>query len=193
MATQHPVLALGPDDHGRLLTSAEFPDADSVEPWKYERVNGRFVVMLPDGQRHIEGTEPWLTRLVRYFVAHREIVDHVVPNVWIRVDDGTDRIGDLGLYLSRNFPTPPVPERIPDIMFEVVSPGKKSRDREDREKRADYQKTWNSRVCRARPSTQAGDVFALARSGYEKRVLTRSDGYSSSLLTELEIDLSEVS
>jgi Uma2 family endonuclease len=57
MATHEPevrdVLALGPDDNGRLVSDDEFAAADFAEPWKYERVEGRLVVMYPNGPEHV--------------------------------------------------------------------------------------------------------------------------------------------
>ena len=50
MATQSTRLVLGPDDHGRPVSAEEFADAHYLEPWKYERVAGRLVVMPPDGK-----------------------------------------------------------------------------------------------------------------------------------------------
>ena len=44
------------------------------------------------------------------------------------VDDGTDRIGDIGVYLVPNGPVPKIPDRVPDLMFEVISPDKASRE-----------------------------------------------------------------
>src|SRR3954471_19986472 len=103
MATQEPTveaqLVLGPDDHGRAISADEFAEAEFQEPWNYERVDGRLVVMAPDGQRHIDGASPWWRRLFAYLLAHPEIVEEVVPNAWVRVDGGTDRIGDIGISL----------------------------------------------------------------------------------------------
>src|SRR4051812_32378830 len=130
-------LCLGRDDAGRVISAEEFAEAFYEEPWRYERVRGRLTVMAPDGGKHVESTNPWLKRLIVYSVNRSEIVQLVVPNAWVRVDDGTDRIGDLGVYLA-GVPDPKaIPDRIPDLMFEIVSPGQRSRKRDYVEKRAE--------------------------------------------------------
>src|SRR5712691_9697302 len=93
-------LELGPDDAGRAVSAEEFADAEYQEPWRYERVRGRLVVMAPDGENHVDTLSPWLRRLYAFWDAHSEVVERVVPNAWIRVDGGTDRIGDIGVYLT---------------------------------------------------------------------------------------------
>src|SRR5437764_1126823 len=99
MATHQPILVLGPDDHGRAVSAEQFAEAEFVEPWTYERVRGRLIVMAPEGQRHVDGAEPWWKALVGYWLRHPDVIRHVVPGAWVRVDGGTDRIGDIGVYL----------------------------------------------------------------------------------------------
>ena len=92
--------------------------------------------MAPSGEGHLYATIPWRDRLIIYQHAHPEIVQVIATEAWIRVDDGTDRIGDIGIYLVPNGPVPKIPDRVPDLMFEVVSPDKASRDRDYIRKRA---------------------------------------------------------
>src|SRR5262245_56636165 len=100
MATHQPVLLLGPDDQGRPTSAEEFASAEFAEPWGYEREGGRLIVMAPEGQGHIQGTSPWMRRLFRYFFDHTGIIEEIVPNAWVRVSDGTDRLADIGVYLA---------------------------------------------------------------------------------------------
>src|SRR4051794_33912292 len=106
-------LELGPGDAGRVLSAQEFADAILREPWRYERVSGRLVVMAPDGEDHIDTVDPWLERLFDYRATHRAIVRRVVPNAWLRVDGGTDRIGDIGVYLEGEPTGKRIPDRVP--------------------------------------------------------------------------------
>lgn len=190
MATGETVLVLGPEDHGRAVSSADFAEAEFREPWKYERVGGRLQVMPPDGQRHIEGTSPWWRDLVAYWIGHREIVELVVPSAWIRVDDGTDRIGDIGVYLVADAP-PPIPDRIPDLMFEVVSPGRVSRDRDYIQKRDDYHRFGVREYVIIDRSKGTVTVLEYAPDAYLERVLAATDEYRSPLLPGLTIRLAE--
>ena len=52
MARETTILKLGPDDAGMRLTAEEFANADFQEPYTYERVKGRLVVMSPAGPEH---------------------------------------------------------------------------------------------------------------------------------------------
>jgi Uma2 family endonuclease len=185
-------LELGPDDEGRALSADEFADAIYQEPWRYERVSGRLVVMAPDGEGHIDATDPWLERLIVYRVAHRDVVRRVVPNAWIRVDDGTDRIGDLGVYLAGDPGPTKIPDRIPDLMFEMVSPGRVSHDRDYVVKRGEYERLGVREYVVVDRFTRRVTVFTLEPGGYVERTLTEADTYTSPLLPGLAVVLAEV-
>jgi Uma2 family endonuclease len=185
-------LELGPGDAGRDISAGEFADAVFQEPWRYERASGRLVVMAPDGEAHIDAVDPWLERLFGYRSTHREIVRRVVPNAWIRVDDGTDRIGDIGVYLAGDPGGKTIPDRIPDLMFEIVSPGREAHDRDYVEKRAEYERLGIKEYVIVDRFTKQVTVFTLAPDGYHDRVLTAADTYTSPLLPGLAIPLAEV-
>ena len=86
MAILQPVLQLGPHDHGRFLSAAEFAEAAYAEPWKYEREQGRLIVMPPDGPGHDRGSEPVRDYLGAYRLAHPDLVD----GLGATPDDNTD-------------------------------------------------------------------------------------------------------
>src|SRR5690349_19471385 len=118
MATHQPIrsaLIFGPEDHGRVVAAEEFAEAEFLEPWVYEREGGRLVVLSPDGQRHIKGAQPWWMRLFGYVRDRPDVVEYVVPNAWVRVDDATDRIGDIGLYLKSDGHVADIPDRVPEL------------------------------------------------------------------------------
>ena len=196
MATHEPEtrvrLTIGRKDRGRALTSEEFADADYEEPWKYERARGRLIVMPPDGGGHVETTSPWLKRLVVYWDQHPEAVHQVVPSAWVRVDGGTDRIGDIGVYLAQGPPRPEVPDCVPELIFEIVSPGRVSRDRDYREKRADYHRLGVREYVIVDRFKRQVTVLTHAPEGYEERVLTPPGVYESALLPGLAVPLAEV-
>ncbi len=190
MATDAPrLLKLGPEDHGRLVSSDDFADADFAEPWKYERVRGRLVVMPPDGELHISGTSPWWRKLFAYWEQRPDRIDWLVPASWVRVSDGTDRIGDIGVYLSTTRPVPKIPDRIPDLMFEIVSPGRESRDRDYIEKRAEYHALGIREYVIVDPHQRKVTVLTHRPEGYDERELHEGETYASPLLPGLAIDL----
>src|SRR3954452_15890450 len=92
-------LILGPEDDGRPVSAEVFAAADFVPRWRYERKDGRLVVMAPIGKDHDDCSEPLRDYLGAYRLARPDVVQYVVSEAWIRVDDGGDRIGDIGVYL----------------------------------------------------------------------------------------------
>jgi Uma2 family endonuclease len=184
-------LTLGPDDAGRLVTSEEFAEALTLDPWRYERVDGRLVVMAPDGEDHLESASPWFEHLIVYKRTHRDLVRFVAANAWIRVDDGTDRIGDIGVYLVGDSKGRKVPDRIPELMFEIVSPGRVSHDRDYIEKRADYHRLGVREYVVIDRFQKTVTVFSYTPEGYQERILDRTGTYESPLLPGLAIPLDE--
>ncbi|HEX8202059.1 MAG TPA: Uma2 family endonuclease [Isosphaeraceae bacterium] len=186
-------LRLGPDDHGRLVTDEEFAEADYAEPWKYERVEGRLAVMFPDGHDHAVSSEPWRDALVLYKKLNRpDLVQIIKSEAWVRVPGGTDRIGDIGVYLVTDRPTPKIPDRVPDLMFEIVSAGRESHDRDYVAKRADYHRMGVREYVIIDRFTGRVTVLTHAPGAYEQRVLAPPETYTSPLLPGLVIPLAEV-
>jgi Uma2 family endonuclease len=192
MATHEPVLVLGPDDAGRLVSAEEFAAAEFQEPWRYERAAGRLIVMAPSGEDHVNCSEPWRDHLVVYKLAHPNIVQRVASEAWIRVDGGTDRVGDIGVYLVPHGPVGKIPDRVPEMIFEIVSPDRRSRDRDYQEKRAEYYKFGVREYVIVDRFARRVTVLTHAPGGYQERVLGAADTYTSPLLPGLAIPLAEV-
>ena len=148
--------------------------------------------MAPSGEEHVDQTEPWRDRLGAYRLAHPEIVQKVVSEAWIRVNDGTDRIGDIGVYLVPTGPVPKIPDRIPELIFEVVSPDKVSRDRDYVRKRAEYHRLGVREYVIIDRLQQTVTVLNFAFAEDQERILRNGDSYESPLLPGLSIRLSEV-
>jgi Uma2 family endonuclease len=185
-------LELGPQDAGRPVSADEFADAAYEEPWRYERERGRLVVMAPDGGDHVETTDPWLDHLFSYRINHRYIVHRVVPNCWVRVDDGTDRIGDIGVFLAGGSGAKKIPDRVPDLMFEIVSPERTSRNRDYVKKRSEYERLGVKEYVIVDGFKKQVTVHTLAAGRYQAHALTAADVYTSPLLPGLAIPLAEV-
>jgi Uma2 family endonuclease len=192
MATHRPVLRLGPGDEGQLVSSEDFAEACFDEPWKYERVGGRLVVLAPSGEEHIDSAEPWRDRLVVSKLNHPIVVQKVVSEAWIRVDGGTDRIGDIGVYLVPDGPVPKIPDRVPEMVFEVVSPDRVSRDRDYLIKRADYHRFGVREYVIIDRFRRTVTVLSFAPDGYVERILSIGETFASPLLPGLAVPLSEV-
>jgi Uma2 family endonuclease len=192
MAIQQPVLRLGPHDQGRTVTAEEFGEAEYAEPWKYEREQGRLIVMPPDGPGHDRCSEPFRDHLGAYRLAHPALVDEVVSEAWVRVEDGTDRIGDIGVFLAGKRSAVQRPERVPELMFEVVSPDRESRERDYVKKRKEYHQLGVLEYVIIDWMRHRVTVYTAAPRGYRKQILRSTDIYSSRLLPGLAIPLKGV-
>ena len=192
MATQSTTLILGPGDHGRAVSAEEFAEAEFVGPHRYERDGGRLVVMAPEGKDHIRASNPWRDRLIAYKLARPGVIEEVVNQAWVRVADGLDRIGDIGVYLVREPPCFDVPDQVPDLMFKVVSPGSEDRERDYVKKRAEYHLLGIREYVIVDRFTRLATVLTHAPDGYDERVLTSADIYTTPLLPGLAIPLAEV-
>ena len=192
MAILQRVLPLGPHDHGRPVTAEEFAEAQYAEPWKYEREQGRLVVMPPDGPGHDDCSEPVRDYLGAYRLGHLDRVEEVVSEAWVRVDAGTDRIGDIGVFLFGPRSAVNRPERVPELMFEIVSPGRESRERDYVKKRKEYHRLGVLEYVVVDRIKHRATVFTAGPRGYRKRVLRPGDVYTSPLLPGLAIPLAGI-
>jgi Uma2 family endonuclease len=192
MATVQFALRLGPADHGRPITAEEFAGAEYIEPWKYEREQGRLIVMPPDGPGHEGSSEPLRDYLGAYRLARPDIVDRVASQAWIRVDAGTDRIPDIGVFLAGLRSAIARRDRIPEIVFEIVSPDRKSRERDYVKKRKEYRRLGVLEYVIVDRMRHRATVYTAGPGGCRKHVLRERDAYESPLLPGLVIPLAEV-
>ena len=185
-------LTLGLADHGRALSAEEFAEGDYAGPYKYERVDGRLVVMPPDGEGHQQTSGPMRDHLGAYRLAHPDLVHAVYSNPWIRVDGRTDRIGDVGVYLARPDGSFAYPDQSPDIIFEVVSPGTADRRRDYVEKRAEYQALGVPEYVILDRFAAEAVVLTLVDGVYAQQALKAAETYESPRLPGFALRLAEV-
>jgi Uma2 family endonuclease len=192
MATHEPTteeeLTLGKLDDGRPTSAEEFANAIYDEPWTYERVDGRLVVMSPEGTGHVDHTEPWLLALFGYKLMHPETLIRIVPQAWIQIDEDNTRFADIGVYLVRVLD---LPDQVPDLVFEIVSKEKKDRRRDYVEKRAHYEKIGVREYVIVDRFDKKVTVLTLVDGHYAEQVLTTADVYTSPLLPGLEVVLAD--
>lgn len=185
-------LHLGLEDDGRALTEEEYRDASYEEPWRYELVDGRLSVMSPNSAEHDDTSEPFRDQLVLYKVAHPDRVEKVISEAWVRIGQGRYRIGDIGVFLRSDRAATPRPERVPELMFEVVSPGATSGRRDYVEKRADYDRAGVLEYVVIDYEESRVTVLSHAPGGYQENVLTETGVYTTPLLPGLAVPLAEV-
>ena len=88
--------------------------------------------------------------------------------------------------------SPRSPTGVPELMFEVVSPDKVSRERDYVRKRAEYHRFGVREYVIIDRFQRIVTVLSYAPNGYEERILTVDDTYESPLLPGFSIHLSEV-
>jgi Uma2 family endonuclease len=192
--TGQTILHLGRGDDGRPLTAEEFAEATFDEPWKYERVGGRLVVMYPDSEAHDASSDPWRDRLIFYMWAHRPIVEQVATEAWLFLKDQIDRVADIAVYLrpTGGHSPPPRPGRVPELVFEIVSPSSSDRTRDYVEKRGEYFEFGVREYVIIDRFDRKVTVLSHEPDGYAERVLTGSDVYESPLLPGFRVPLNDV-
>ncbi len=192
MATQQTTLRLGPADAGRLVSSEDFAGAEFVEPWKYGREGGRLIVLAPSGAGHVLANNPWRDHLGAYRLVRPDVVYTVTSEAWIRVDGGTDRIADIGVYLILDRIVPEIPDRVADLVYEIVSPGKAATERDYTIKKAEYRRLGVEEYVIVVRFRRRVTVCVASPDGHIERTLTIADSYESPLLPGLVIPLGEV-
>ena len=183
---------LGIADHGVKLTREEFGEAQYDEPWRYERVNGRLVVMSPAGPEHQKPNNRIRSYIGAYELAHPEIVEYVFSEAWIVTTKTTDRIAGIGVFLLSSKSKGTSPNRTPDLVFEVVSGGGEDRKRDYVDKRAEYLRAGVKEYVIIDRFDRCATVLRRVRGRFSESELGPTDTYTSTLLPGLKIPLSEI-
>ncbi len=185
-------LTLTKDDEGLALTHEEFADADFQEPWKFERIDGRLVLMTPAGEGHRDTTNLFRDPLVIYKVNHPGIVEKVYEESWVVIDENTERFPDLAVYLQTDEEHPAFPHRIPDLVFETVSPGAADRRRDYEDKRAEYERIGVREYVIVDRFEHRLLVLRLEEGRFTETELGPDDSYTTARLPGLEIPLANI-
>lgn len=183
---------VGPGEAGLTLSRPEFAEADFVAPYGYERSKGAIVVTPPPGYGHHATTKPFQNHLGAYELAHPDIVEDVFRECWIAVDEDTDRMADVAVYLRTDQELRPFPERVPELVFEIVSPGYQNRKRDYEEKREEYERIGVLEYVIVDRFDQRVTVLSLVEGRFDETVLNPSDDYTSRLLPGLKIPLQSI-
>lgn len=176
-------------DDGVELTREEFLEGEFDPQWRYERVEGRLVVMPPPEFEHHVTAMSFRNHLGAYMLSHPHLVEFVFQESHTVIDDGTDRIPDIAVYLKSNQELPEFPFRVPDLIFEVVSPGWASMKRDYEEKRDEYERLGVHEYVIVDRFAHRLTVLRLTNSQFAESWLSSKETYSSPLLPGLSIPL----
>ena len=184
----HTALKLSRSDHGIRVSQAEFAEASYEEPWRYERVKGRLIIMAPCGSDHQYPNDRFRMHLDTYWSKHPGIIEQVTAEAWMQIDDETDRIADVGVYLVGSR-AGKLPHRVPDIAVEVVSEDTASYERDYSAKRSEYERAGVREYVVVDRFDRRVTVFRRHRGRFQESVLEEDEVYTSPLLPGLKISL----
>ncbi len=171
------------------LTHEEFADAEFDSRYRYERFKGRLIVTPRHGFEYHLTIEPFRNYLGAYELAHPEIIEHVFQEAWTSIDEDTDRLPDIAVYLrSQNEPSK-LPDRVPELIFEIVSPGRANCRRDYDEKRDEYERVGVLEYVIVDRFNHEVTVLQLVDDHYHEETLKPRDTYRTPLLPGLEIPL----
>ncbi len=182
---------LGPDSAGARLTPREFDEADFIEGWRYELINGVLVVSpIPLEQERDPNEE--LGRWLRNYQEEKpalSTLDKTLPEHTIKTGKNrrrADRVIWAGLGRL------PRPGETPTIIAEFVSRGKRDRQRDYEEKRDEYLAIKVQEYWIIDRFERTMTVFSRQGKKIIKRVLTEKETYTTPLLPGFELPLAKL-
>lgn len=182
---------LGLKDQGRLLTDEEFVEGVYDEPYRYERMGGRLIVMSPSGKTHLSFIWFILRHLSLFDAGHPGIIELVAPEAWLRTREKHDRMIDVGVYFMADEPQSDKQyEMIPGIAFEVVREGSEERDYVI--KRREYFDFGVREYVIVDPFRKAVTVLERGEKDYLERELKSGDIYTSHHLPGFELPVADL-
>ncbi len=148
--------------------------------------------MTPAGEGHHSTTEPFRDYLGAYRLSHPDNLDHVYQESWVMIDGDAERFPDMAVYLKSDQTPSPIPERVPDLVFETVSPGPANRRRDYEEKRTEYERIGVRGYVIVDRFEHRVLVLGLENGNDAETFLGPEDSYNAPLLPGLEIPLAGV-
>jgi hypothetical protein len=187
------VIRVGPADHGKRMSLKDFDHAEVQEGHLYELSRGIVTVSDVPKPKHLFQVEAMRRQLYSYDAAHPGTIYFVASGneckllVW---DLESERHPDLAVY------TTPPPKKdvwttwIPQLVIEVVSPGSRRRDYEEKPEEYLRFKVPEYWVVDAKK----GEVLVHRRRGsrWVKRVVRPPERYRTPLLPGFELDCAAI-
>ncbi len=178
---------LGPADAGIRLSRDAFAVAEYQEPYIYERVMGRLVVMSPAGPEHRLVSRPFRRQLSGYWDRHPDLVDDVDVEGWVATSEVDDRLPDICVYLKGASSHETVPVRVPELVFEFVSSSRSDQERDYVQKRREYHGIGVQEYVIVDRLKRQVLVLRWQKTDFDETVLSDNEIYTTPLLPGLEI------
>ena len=181
-------------DAGMLISGEDFASAVFEEPYVYERVKGRLVVLSPAGPEHRKVSRAFRRELGGYWHAHTDLVDEVDVEGWVTTSPDDERIPDICVYLVGASSGETVPRRVPDLIFEFISKDRSDQERDYIDKRKEYYDIGVAEYVIVDRFKKAVLVLTWesAETDYTERWLNAEEQYMTALLPGLVVRLEEV-
>ncbi len=183
------VTRIGPADHGRAMSLAEFAQAEGQRGFQYELSRGVVEVIQVPGLPHGSIVDAINDQLAVWRAARPGVIHYKATGADCKLllpGMQSERHPDLSIYLTPPpDPISPWDRWVPDLVIEVVSEGGERRDYED--KRQEYLAAGVREYWIVDPSRRS--VLVLERVGdvFRERAVTAS--LSTPLLPDFTLDV----
>ena len=187
---------VGPEDHGRRMSFADFQRAEATTGHIYELARGVVEVTDIPGRRHALILNEIRLQLGNYTAVHKDVIKYLGGGAEAKTEMPgmeSERHPDLSIYLA-SMPKDEYPwdKWVPSIVIEVVSSGGEAHKRDYETKREEYLAAGVQEYWLVDP--QERSMLALTRHGDEWREhrLAADGDWRSSLMPEFELRLAAV-
>lgn len=147
--------------------------------------------MPPAGPEHRFVSRPFLRKLCAFWEEHLSLVEDVDVEGWVATSPDDDRLPDICVYFMGDDSQRRVPDRVPAMVFEFVSQKRSDRQRDYIHKRDEYHAIGVKEYVIVDRFKRSVLVLRWQPDGYAEHTLTEHDFYSTLLLPDLVIPLSE--
>jgi Uma2 family endonuclease len=190
------LIKIGPADHGRPMSLAEFEHAKVKEGYLYELSRGIITVSDVPNRRH---AQQWIAihrQLATYDVLHPGRIVGIMGGAECKLLIGaleSERHPDVAIYLTE---MPPIDNAklwrhwFPEIVIEIVSRGSRKRDYE--EKPEEYLRLGAKEYWIIDGQTKVMVVMKRVRNRWAETTITPPETYLTRLLPGLEFSCGDV-
>lgn len=196
MADSVTSVRVGPGDHGRRMSFAEFQRAEPTTGHRYELARGVIEVTDIPGRTHALVVNEIKLQLAGYWAANQGVIKYLGGGAEAKTEMPgmeSERHPDLSIYLA---PMPkdeyPWDKWVPSIVIEVVLAGGEAHKRDYETKREEYLAAGVQEYWIVDP--QQRSMLALTRDGDEWREhrLAADGHWQCSLMAGFELDVKSV-
>ena len=179
----------GPYSTGTLMTPWEFDRAEFEEGWRYELINGRLIVAPIPLENERDPNEELGHLLRTYWQHYPDRLDGTLFEQTVKVFENrrrADRVIWAGLGRQ------PRKGETPTIIVELVSEGKRARQRDYEEKRDEYLAAGVKEYWILDRFKRTLTVFKKHGKSFQKRVVKEKQNYATDLLPGFKLPLAHL-